>query len=81
MAPSVRLILGFAAGSLLLVLLNQALLLSPGSEGPNGDAFGTFITVMWFLGWAVGAAGIGALAGWISGRLEVLVAVGSVVIT
>jgi hypothetical protein len=64
----------------MLVLLNNALLLNPGSEGPDGDAIGAFITVMWFLGWAVGAAGIGALSGWIVGRLEPLVAVGSVAI-
>lgn len=41
---------------------------------------GRFISVLWFLGWAVGAAGIGALAGWIAGRLEILVSIGSVVI-
>ena len=68
-------------GAFLLVLLNQALLLDPGSEGPNGDAIGTFISVLWFLGWAVGTGGVGALAGWIAGRLEILVAVGSVALS
>lgn len=63
-----------------MVLLSNAFLLNPGSDSSNGDTIGTFISVMWFLGWAVGAAGIDALAGWISGRLEILVAVGSVAI-
>ena len=68
-------------GAFLLILLNQTLLLDPGSEDPNGDAIGTFISVLWFLGWAVGAGCIGALSGWIAGRLEILIAVGAVIIS
>lgn len=78
---SLRFSVAVIVGAFLLVLLNHALLLNPGSEGPGGDTMDTLITVLWFLGWAVGAVGIGALAGWISGRLEVLVAVGSVAIS
>ena len=76
-----RLMLGVASGAVLIVLLNQTLLLNPGSEGANGNAIGTFVSVLWFFGWAAGSVGVGALAGWISGRLEVLIAVGSVALS
>ena len=76
-----RLIFGVTSGAVLIVLLNNAFLLNPGSEGPNGNAIGTFISVLWFFGWAAGSVGIGALAGWISGRLEILIAVGSVALS
>ncbi len=74
-------ILGVASGAVLIVLLNKTLLLSPGSEGANGDAIGTFVSVLWFFGWAAGSVGIGALSGWISGRLEILIALGSVALS
>ncbi len=76
-----RLILGVVSGAVLIVLLNQTLLLNPGGEGPNGDAVGTFVSVLWFFGWAAGSVGVGALSGWISGRLEILAAVGSVALS
>ncbi|MGB3632483.1 MAG: hypothetical protein WA982_00430 [Rubrobacteraceae bacterium] len=76
-----RLIFGVASGAVLIVLLNQTLLLNPGSEGANGDAIGTFVSVLWFFGWAAGSVGIGALSGWISGRLEILIALGSVALS
>lgn len=77
----VRILLGLMCGAFLLVILNHAFLLNPGSASPNGDPVGTVISVLWYLGWAVGAGGIGALAGWIAGRLEPLIAISSVVIS
>lgn len=77
----VRSMLGLMVGAFLLVLLDNAFLLNPGSEGPGGDTISVLISALWFLGWAVGAVAIGALAGWIAGRLEILIAVGSVAIS
>jgi hypothetical protein len=73
-----RLAAGFLAGTLLVTALDAVTF----SILPMGDLLGgaslavtdTVLVGAAFLAWAAAAVGIGALAGWIAGRLEVLVA-------